>query len=146
MTHYASVAIGLFVATALFSGPAAHSSQTPVQLQLDAETTIDGVGVACTGVGDAKDDPRWQAYPVRVEFANPQHEYLVGETVTLSGKAGAPMFSVTCGGPWLLLKFPDHASYRLDARMNDADTASQNRIVKAPAQGQERVVLTFPGT
>ena len=34
-----------------------------------APTTINGVEVVCTGVGSAKDDPRWSAYPVKIVLA-----------------------------------------------------------------------------
>ena len=146
MNHYADAVAGMIAGMALFSASPTLSAETPVQLQLDAETTINGVGVACTGIGGSKNDPRWLAYPVRVEFANAQHEYLIGAVLTLSNTNGAPLFTVSCPGPLLMLKLPDHSSYHLDAHMSDADAPVLSRIVKAPAQGQIRVVLTFPGT
>jgi hypothetical protein len=82
---------------------------------------------------------------VRVEFANTQHEYVIGMILTLSDSHGAPMFTVSCPGPWLVLKLPDRSSYRLGAHISDANTPLLSRVVVAPAQGQSRVVLTFPG-
>ena len=35
----------------------------------DTPATINGVETVCTGVGSAKDDPRWSAYPVKVVLA-----------------------------------------------------------------------------
>ncbi len=145
MNQHAHAAVGLFVGMALFSPSPSRSAETTIQLKLDAETTIVGVGIACTGIGGTKHDPRWLAYPVRVEFANSQHEYLLDAIVTLSDVKGAPMFTVFCPGAWLLLKLPDRSPYHLDARLSDANTPPQSAIVKAPAQGQTRVVLTFPG-
>ena len=35
----------------------------------DQPVTINGTEVVCTGVGSAKDDPRWSAYPVKLVLA-----------------------------------------------------------------------------
>jgi len=145
MKQKARALVGLIVGMALFSASSAQSAEAPVQLQLDTETAIDGVGVACTGIGQTKTDPRWLEYPVRVEFANTQHEYVIGVTVTLSDSHGTSMLAVSCPGPWLVLKLPDRSAYRLDAHMSDANTPLLSRTVVAPAHGQSRVVLTFPG-
>lgn len=146
MNQRAHTLVGLIIGMASFSVSPARSAETPVQLQLDTETTLGGIGVACTGIGSSKDDPRWSAYPVRVEFANPEHEYIIGAIVTISDMKKAPIVTVSCPGPWLLLKLPDRSSYRLDAYLSDVSTPPQSRVVKAPAQGQIRVVLTFPET
>lgn len=146
MPGYSRFFTMLFLSAGLTLGSAATMAQNepPTQLALDAEQVIDGVGVACTGIGGTKDDPKWRAYPVRVEFANKAREYLLGATVTLADTKGAPMFTVSCGGPWLLLKPPDSADYHLEARIIDPSTAPQKAIVKSPARGQIRVILTFP--
>jgi hypothetical protein len=116
----------------------------PVRVPLDTQTTVNGFGVACTGIGQAKAQPRWRDYPVRVEFADAVHDYLAGETVTLSPKKGAAMVSITCNGPWLLLKPPDKETYRLDAKLTERNTHPQSALVRSPDLGQARVVLTFP--
>lgn len=111
-------------------------------LPIDAETTIAGIGVACTGIGESKQEPRWQAYPIRVEFANADHEYLIGATVKVADAKGAALLTASCSGPWLLLKFPDRAAYRIEATI--AGAAPRSATVRAPGSGQARVVLTFP--
>ncbi|HEX3366246.1 hypothetical protein [Phenylobacterium sp.] len=123
----------------------AASAQHPVRLALDSETTINGVGVACTGVGEqVRDQPRWRAYPVRVEFADALHNYMAGEDLTLAHKNGSPILSVTCNGPWVLLKPQDRDTYRVVARLTETNTRPQIAKVEAPAKGQTRFVLTFP--
>ncbi len=52
--------------------------RSPCAFLLDHETTIAGIGVACTGIGQTKNDPKWQAYPVLVEYAGPGGELLAG--------------------------------------------------------------------
>lgn len=112
------------------------------EVPIDSETVI--AGVACTGIGESKLEARWQAYPLRVEFANADREYLIGATVKVADAKGAALFTTSCSGPWLLLKFPDRAAYRVEATINGATAAPRSATVKSPATGQTRVVLTFP--
>jgi hypothetical protein len=121
---------------------AAPSPATPVKMGWDSEMTLAGVGTACTGIGQTKDDPKWLAYPLRIEFANRAREYLIDATVTLSDDKGAKLFTVTCPGAWLLLKLPSPAAYRVDALVSGR--AAPTTTVKSPAKGQQRVILVFP--
>jgi hypothetical protein len=120
----------------------APSPETPVKMGWDSEMTIAGVGLACTGIGGTKDDPKWLAYPLRIEFANRAREYLINATVTLSDDKGAKLFTVACPGAWLLLKLPSPTAYRVDALVNAR--AAPTTTVKSPAKGQTRVILVFP--
>jgi len=139
-TFSVAAVIGLAVAF----GPLCAVADSPVTVPLDGETVISGVGVACTGIGQTKDDPKWHAYPVRLEFANAQHAYLSDEVVTLSDAAGHTIFSAACEGPWLLLKLPDAKAYRAEARLaGDAGAQPRSATIKAPKHGQARFVLTF---
>jgi hypothetical protein len=124
---------------------AGSAAAEPQRVPLDQEAVIGGVGVACTGVGQVKNDPRWSAYPVRLEFADAKSNYLAGELVTLSEAKGAPLLEVSCEGPWLLLKLPPGRPYRVEARLTDTPAAQpRNATVKAPVHGQSRFVLVFP--
>jgi hypothetical protein len=116
----------------------------PVEVKLDQETTLNGVDVACTGIGQTKDDPKWKAYPVRLEFATAEHTYLAGEEVTVSNAKGQPQLDLTCDGPWVLMKLPVGVAYRVDAKLTDQTAAPRSGTVKAPKNGQARFVLTFP--
>jgi hypothetical protein len=131
------------LAAALVFGVGAAAAQ-PVHIALDHEETVAGIGVACTGIGQTKDDPKWLAYPVRVEFAGAGGEYLANETLVLSGAKGAQLLAVSCDGPWILLKLPPGKSYRVDGQVGASAEETVSARVKAPGHGQARVVLSFP--
>ena len=118
------------------------SPDTAIKMGWDSEMTLAGVGLACTGIGGTKDDPKWLAYPLRIEFANRAREYLINATVTLTDDKGAKLFTVICPGAWLLLKVPSPNPYRVDALVNGR--AAPTTTVKSPAKGQQRVILVFP--
>lgn len=113
----------------------------PDKLPIDKETTINGVPVACTGVGQTRFDPRWQAYPVRVEFSNAASEYLTDAELTVSGPRG-PVLTVVCGGPWVLMKLPA-GSYTVQGRILGAAAKPRTMTVRPPASGQARFVMQF---
>jgi hypothetical protein len=135
-------AASLGAVLALAGGAAAVAQ--PVRVPLDHETVIGGVPVACTGIGQTRNDPKWLAYPVRVEFADTAHGYLAGEVLDLSDAAGQPVLQVACEGPWILLKLPPGVSYKVSARVAGGHVPPQTATIKAPSQGQARFVLTFP--
>lgn len=121
-------------------GPAGALAQ-PVQAPLDGSVDIAGVTVGCTGVGQTKNDPKWLEYPIRLEFADPGHAYLANERVTLAAPNGSNLFEVACEGPWILLKLPPGQPYKVRAEVPGAPP--QTVVVRARAQGQQRIVLTF---
>jgi hypothetical protein len=135
----------LALAAGLASLAGAAAADAPTRVPLDAETTLGGIDVACTGIGQTKNDPKWLEYPVRVEFADAQRAYLAGEVVTVSKtKDSDPLFSLTCEGPWVLLKLAPGSTYQVEAKLTERDTAPRSAVVKAPAHGQARFVITFP--
>ena len=129
----------------LVAAAPAGASGAPVNLRQDAEQAIGGIGVACTGIAGSKEDPRWQAYPLRIEFANDRREHLVGAQVRLSDASGDELMNVTCWGAWLLLKPPGQESYTLEATIIGEAAPARRATVRAPASGQTRIVLEFPG-
>jgi len=116
----------------------------PVRVPLDQETTVGDIPVACTGIGQTKNDPKWLAYPVRVEFADAEHAYLADETISLADAHGHQLLDVACEGPWILLKLPPRVAYRVEGRLRDPSVPPVSATVKAPSHGQTRFVLTFP--
>jgi len=132
---------GIAASSLLASAAAAQ----PVHVPLDHETTIAGIGVACTGIGQTKNDPKWQAYPVLVEYAGPGGELLANATLVLSDAKGAAVLSVWCEGPWILLKLPPGKPFKVGGQVGGAATVTVSAKVKAPSHGQARVVLNFPG-
>ena len=71
----------------------------------DTPATQNGVETVCTGVGSAKDDPRWSAYPVKIVLATQGGANLANAHITLS-KAGKPLVQTECDAPWVLFKAP----------------------------------------
>ncbi len=71
----------------------------------DTPSVSNGVETVCTGVGSAKDDPRWSGYPVKVVFSNGTREFVAGEHVTLS-RGGQTLVETDCDAPWVLFKAP----------------------------------------
>ncbi|MFI4974083.1 MAG: hypothetical protein ACHP84_06055 [Caulobacterales bacterium] len=122
---------------------AADSDQPAQPVPLDSETVLAGIPVACTGIGQTKQDPKWAAYPVRLEFANPKHEYLADEVVTLYD-GGRPRFTMSCEGPWVLMTLPAGKGFKVEAMVRHPMRGPVSATVKAPKHGQTRFVLTFP--
>ena len=129
-------------ASALGAQPAPTRDATVVAL--DAETTVNGVPVACTGVGQTKADPKWLAYSVRLEFSNPARDYLADEAVAVSDAKGRRLAAMSCEGPWILLKLPP-GPYTVEGWLPGAAAATAHAAFRAPAKGQLRLVLVFPG-
>jgi hypothetical protein len=124
------------------TGPAAFD--VPVQsLPTDQDTEVSGVPVACTGIGGTRDDPRWAAYPVRVEFSNARAEYLTDAEIVLVNAGGKALFKVRCAAPWVLLK-PPAGSYSVHGQLLNSGAMPRSAPFKVPAKGQVRVVLQFP--
>ena len=75
-------------------------AQADVPMPMDNPVSIDGVQTVCTGIGDeAQKDPRWLAFPVRIEFSNGGAQYLSGAHVVLSSSGGKTLAALDCAGP-----------------------------------------------
>jgi hypothetical protein len=125
----------------LFAGSAwAQPIQNPVQLPFDQPASVDGIETVCTGVSlEARQNPSWQAYGLKVEVAGKGGQYLGDVTVRVS-KDGKPVLAAVCGGPWILFKLPP-GRYRIDAA-EEGQTAASAAFV--PNAGQGRIILRFP--
>jgi hypothetical protein len=124
----------------LSSAVFAAEAEGPVRLRLDQPETVNGVEAACTGIGtESREDPRWGAYPLRVETAG-QGGQLLGDVQLTVLKAGQPLLSVRCNGPWLLLRLAPGA-YRIAGEFETRMAAANANV---PARGQGRVTLRFP--
>lgn len=116
----------------------------PTQIvPLDTETTINGVQVACTGIGQTRNDPKWAAYPIRVEFSNAKNWYMTDAAVALLDAKARSVLTVRCDGPWVLLK-PSPGTYAVYAMLADSDAMPRSASFTVPKHGQKRVVLQFP--
>ena len=116
----------------------------PTPVQLNGEATLGGIGVACTGIGQSKDLPKWLAYPVKLVFADPKGLLLADVIVAVADAKGAPLLEMHCAGPWVLLKLPPRTAYKVEARLTQPGPAPRTATIKAPTQGQATFVITFP--
>src|SRR5580765_4690650 len=81
----------------------------------DTPLNINGVEAVCTGVGSAKDDPRWSAYPIKIVLATTGGANLANAHVSLS-KGGQEVAGLDCDAPWILFK-PPAGSYTATATL-----------------------------
>jgi hypothetical protein len=132
-------AFGLLAAASL--GCAAARAEDIRKLPPDEPVVVNGLDLVCTGVGeDARNDPRWRDYSVRIEFANADAQYLSDAVLAVAKADGEQLFEVTCDSPWVLANL-EPGKYVL--------AATYEGIVKtekftAPKTGQGRFVVRFP--
>lgn len=131
--------VGLLLVLSLAFGGAAFADQAGV-LSPDTPSQIGTVEAVCTGIGlDARQNPLWQTYPLKIEVAGRGGQYLGDVHVTLS-RDNQPIASLICSGPWILFKTTP-GRYRVEAWL-DGRTASSSAFV--PNSGQGRIILRFP--
>jgi len=107
----------------------------------DTPTDINGVQTVCTGVGSAKDDPRWKDYPVKVVLATTGGADLADAHVTLS-KGGQPMAETDCDAPWVLFKAPP-GRYTATASLIGGSGQSHSASFSIGGAGQKEVNILF---
>ena len=133
----------VFAGVSLFALPAVPALAQGT-IPMDQPVTVGSVDAVCTGIGsDAQHDPRWLAYPIRIEFSNGGAQYLSGAHVELSGASGRPLAALDCAGPWVLFKLgPGH--YKVSATLTGQQGGgTSSETFSPPARGQKRVVLGF---
>jgi hypothetical protein len=109
-------------------------------LMEDMPKAIDGVETVCDGVSiENRNDSKWRAYALRMEFVGKGGQYLGGQTVNVKGNEYD--ISVQCKGPWVLMKLPA-GSYHLSADVPEAGHKEMNVLV--PANGQRVAMFVFP--
>jgi hypothetical protein len=123
---------------------AAAAQENPQRAPLDGEIVVSGMHVGCTGVGQTKNDARWRAYPVRIEFADTNHAYLADEALTISDASGKALATVTCEGPWILLRPEAPGAYAFKGWFPSRAVAPRTGTFRVPGKGHARLVLTFP--
>jgi hypothetical protein len=113
-------------------------------IQMDNPVSIGGVQTVCTGIGDdAQHDPRWLAFPIRVEFSNGGAQYLSGAHVELSTAGGKTLAALDCAGPWVLFQVGP-GTYKVTATLTGQQGGgTSSATFSPPAKGQKRVVLGF---
>lgn len=114
-------------------------------LPMDAPTKFGAVEAVCTGVGSAKDDPKWASYPIKLEFSNSGAQFLSGENVKLMNQTGQQLAEFDCAGPWVLLQLPK-GSYSVTAMIAQQNLGPKSAKFETPATGQKRVEIQFPAS
>jgi len=133
--HY--LAVGAAVASMLALG-----AQAAV-LPMDAPVSMGAVTAVCTGVGSAKDDPKFAAYPIKLEFSNAGGQFVSNEHVKLMNVTGAVLAEFDCMGPWVLLQLPK-GTYSATVTQPDATRGPRTVKFEPPQTGQKRVGIEFP--
>ncbi len=142
------ISLGALCATGAAAAPRATTPPPSYDIEIermavDKDLVIDGVQLACTGIGDTRADPKWTAYPIRVEFSDAKNEYMTDAVVALVDAKGAEVLMARCDSPWLLLK-PPPGTYAVYAQLMDSAAKMRSAKFSVPAHGQKRVVLQFP--
>jgi hypothetical protein len=111
---------------------------------MDTPVNVNGTEAVCTGVGEgAEQNPRWLAYPVRIDFSNKGAQFVSGAHVELSTASGHLIAAVDCGGPIVLFRLSP-GLYRVSARLlSQPGGGMAHASFAAPSSGQKRVVLDF---
>jgi hypothetical protein len=112
-------------------------------MAVDQPVAMGGVEMACTGIGETRNDPKWATYPIRVEFSDAKNEYMADALVALVDSRNELLVVVRCDAPWLLLK-PPAGIYAVYAHLMDSAAKPRSAKFTVPARGQKRVVLQFP--
>jgi hypothetical protein len=131
----AATAAGFAFATVVMMADEAAAVQ-------DMPTTINGVETVCTGVGSAKDDPRWAAYPVKIVLATSGGANLANAHVSLS-KNGQEVAGLDCDAPWILFK-PPAGNYTATAGLIGGTRTAHANFSTSGSGAQKEVTLVFP--
>jgi hypothetical protein len=101
-----------------------------------------GIKYACAGVGKAsRGDPRWTTFPVKLQFAAANGDFLGDPAVTVTDSSGKPVFQAQCDGPWVLIELAP-GSYKVHATGQKGQYAKDFDIaVKAGGQTSKTIRL-----
>ena len=127
-------------AAVLAAAALASTAALAQELTNNEPKAIDGIETVCDGISlNDRNEPKWRAFTLRMEFAGKGGQYLGGQTVNVKGQEID--VSVTCKGPWVLMKLPA-GSYHISADVPDAGHKEMN--VRVPASGQHVAMFSFP--
>ena len=130
-----SCAAALAMATSIATTARAQSGGDPI---LEAN----GVKYACAGVGKvSRGDPRWASFPVKLQFAAANGDFLGDPAVTVTDGSGKQVFQAQCNGPWVLIELPA-GSYQVHATGQKGQYAKDFAIsVKTGGQTSKTIRL-----
>ena len=125
---------GFALSTVMFAGQALAVQDTPA--------TINGVETVCTGVGSAKDDPRWSAYPVKIVLATADGANLANAHVVLT-KGRQTVMETDCDAPWILIKAPGGAYTATATLIGGSGRSSSANLATRGSGAQKTVTIMF---
>ena len=108
----------------------------------DTPTDINGVQAVCTGVGSAKDDPRWKDYPVKIVLATASGANLANAHISLISN-NKEVAALDCDAPWILFK-PPAGSYVATASLIGGGNSAHASFTTSGSGAQKEVTLMFP--
>ena len=136
----------LMAATAsLFTLTTAMMIAQEAQAVQDTPVTINGVETVCTGVGSAKDDPRWSAYPVKIVLATSGGANLANAHITLT-KGRQEVAGLDCDAPWILFKAPPGAYTATATLIGGSGRSSSVNFGTTGSGRQKEIPITFART
>ena len=110
----------------------------------DQPVMIGGIETVCTGVGSAKDNPAWSAYPVKLVFADPKGANLAQVHLSVM-QGGKPLMETECDAPWVLMKLPP-GNYDVAATVpGDAGPRAGKASFAAKGGAQQTVNVIIAG-
>jgi hypothetical protein len=109
----------------------------PAGAPIDQIVDEGGIQTACTGVGSAKDDPRFQGWPAQIEFSNSGTQYLSGVHIVIS-RNGETLRDTVCNGPWFLVR--GSGTYQVKGSFEGMQDKSAHFSASGP---HKRIVLQF---
>jgi len=128
-----TMVIGFGLTTVMLASQALAVQDTP--------TSMNGVETVCTGVGSAKDDPRWAAYPIKIVLATSGGADLANAHITLN-KGSQVLVQTECDAPWILLKAPS-GSYTATATLIGGSGQSHSANFSIGSGAQKEITITF---
>ena len=119
----------------------ADASVLAGSIPVDTPVAVSNTEVVCTGIGEEmENDARWNAYPVKLQFAAASGHWLADEKLTVS-QNGQTIANFKCMGPIVLMDLPA-GNYQLSA---DVPGAGAKQIsFSVPSRGQHEVTVQFP--
>jgi hypothetical protein len=118
-------------------------SSAPALAVQDQPIRSGGIEAVCTGVGSAKDDPRWAAYPVKIVLATQNGANLADAHITLA-KGGQTALQFDCDAPWILVKAPPGSYSATAALVRDAAVTRSVNFSTTGSGPQKELTLMFP--
>lgn len=99
-----------------------------------------GIEYAITGVGDAKQDPRWRRFPLLLEFATVKGELYADIDVRIYTTTQKLLLNLKVNAPWLVVRLKPGTYY-----VYATDQKGVKKAVTAvvPASGQARYTLKW---